>query len=159
MRREILRYLNTKNVLVGFHVGWILAAIQLVLPASRVVDLGLEENFQRFCRDLAGERPGWEDVLIEHLAISYDPRWPAVLLREHLELYQIGKDDMYSEVVYFAGLWNLLGPRILDRRHNSMVYKIKMMVHVGTGIALERDEIACLQTDVSLVERPGFRPV
>ena len=97
-------------------------------------------------------------MLIEHLAISYDPRWPAILLREHLELYQIGKDDMYSEVVYFSGLWNLLGPRILDRRHNPMIHKVKMIVQVGTGIGLEPDEVACLQTEVSLVDRMGFRP-
>ena len=125
MRLEILERLGNKKVLVGFHVGWILTAIELVLPASCVIDLGLEENFQRFCQDLASERPGWKDVLIEHLALSYDPRWPAVLFREHLELYQIDKDDMYSEVVYFAGLWNLLGPRILERRRNPWYTKSK----------------------------------
>ena len=86
MRREILERLGTKNVLVGFHVGWILTAIELVLPASRVIDLGIEENFQRFSQDLAGKRPGWKDVLIEHLALSYDPPLPAVLSRGHQAL-------------------------------------------------------------------------
>ena len=156
MRRKNFKYLGTTNILVGFHFGWILTAIQLVLPASRIVDLGVEESFQRFCRDLAADRPGWKNVLIEHLAISYDPRWPPVLLREHLELYQIGTEDMYSEVVYFSGLWNLLGARILDRRHNPMIHTIKMIVQVNTGIGLEHDEVACLQTDVSMVDRMGF---
>ena len=86
MRREILERLGDNKVIVGFHVCWILTAVKLVLPASRVVNLGTEKCFQKFCRDLADGRPKWKVVLIEHLAVSYDPRWPAVVLREHLEL-------------------------------------------------------------------------
>ena len=66
---------------------------------------------------------------------------------------------MYSEVVYFAGLCNLLGPRILERRRNPIVHKIKSIVQVGTGVGLEPPEIKLLEKDVSLVERPGFQPV
>ena len=115
IRREIIDRLKTKNVIVEFHVGWILTAVELVLPASRVIDLGLEENFQQFCGDLAAERPGCKNVLVEHLALSYDPWWPTVLSREHLELYSCERDDMYSEIVYVAGMLTLLGPRIIER--------------------------------------------
>ena len=40
-----------------------------------------------------------------------------------------------------------------------MVYKIKMIVQVGTGVGLEPPEIDLLEIDVSLVERPGSQPV
>ena len=46
MRRELLNYLRSNNVLVGFHVGWTSTAFSLALPGSRVVDLGTEEAFQ-----------------------------------------------------------------------------------------------------------------
>ena len=40
MRRAILERFGNNNVLVGFHVAWILTALSLPLPACRVVDLG-----------------------------------------------------------------------------------------------------------------------
>ena len=153
MRREILERLGCNNIIVGFHIGWILTAVELMLPASRVVDLGTEESFQRFCRDLADARQEFKNVLIEHLAVSYDRRWPALLMREHIELYRIGEDDLYSEVVYTAGLWKVLGPRILERHRNVMVHKIKMIVQVGTGVGLDGDEFAIVERHVSLVEK------
>ena len=159
MRREILARRGSNNILFCFHVGWILPAVELVLPSSRVVNLCTKESFQRFCRDLAEGRPEWKDVLIEHLAISYDPHWQVVLMREHMELYRIGEGDIFAEVVYFAGLWRLLGPRILERRRNGMVHKIKMMVPVITGIGLEPEESALVEKDVSLIDRPGLMPI
>lgn len=36
-RHRVLRLLGSNNLLVRFHVGWILTALQLRFPASRVV--------------------------------------------------------------------------------------------------------------------------
>ena len=63
MRRAILGRLGTNNVLVGFHAGWMLTAIGLALPASRVVDLGTEEVFQDWCGRLALPRASWIGAL------------------------------------------------------------------------------------------------
>ena len=49
MRQAILEHLGNNNVLVGFHVAWTLIALNLPLPACRVVDLGAEEAYQLFC--------------------------------------------------------------------------------------------------------------
>lgn len=45
MRRFLLHYLAADNVLVNFHVGWPLAALELLRPAPRVVDLDTVKAF------------------------------------------------------------------------------------------------------------------
>ena len=46
MREAILSILGCSNIIVGFNFGWTLAALNLVLPSHRVVDLGTEPEFQ-----------------------------------------------------------------------------------------------------------------
>ena len=42
MRAPILSMLGCSNLIVGFNLGWTLAALNLVLPSHRVVDFGTE---------------------------------------------------------------------------------------------------------------------
>ena len=44
--KMLFRYLESNNVVVGWHVGWTLASIGVSLPASRVVNLGTEQSVQ-----------------------------------------------------------------------------------------------------------------
>lgn len=39
MRREIINNFGANNVLLGYQVGWALAALQLLVSAERVVNL------------------------------------------------------------------------------------------------------------------------
>ena len=50
MRAAILSMLGCSNFIVGFNLGWTPAALNLVLPGHRVVDLGTEPVFQHWCR-------------------------------------------------------------------------------------------------------------
>ena len=45
MRAAILSMLGCSNFIVGFNLEWTLAALTLVLPGHRVVDLGTEPAF------------------------------------------------------------------------------------------------------------------
>ena len=78
MRLQLIHHLGANDVLVGYNVGWTLAAIDLVLPASRVVDLGSEPAYQRWCVRLADTRASWRGVLVVRLINSFDRRIPAV---------------------------------------------------------------------------------
>lgn len=55
MRRQVLRFLGAENVLIDFHLPWLLTALRLPLAASRVVELGSEPAFQLLCRKLASD--------------------------------------------------------------------------------------------------------
>ena len=79
MRTTILSLLGCSNILVGFQVGWTLAALNLVLPGHRVVYLGIDPAFQSWCRRLLPRRPGWRNAFVENMINSYDRRIPAVL--------------------------------------------------------------------------------
>ena len=72
MRAAILSMLGCSNLIVGLNLGWTLAALNLVLPGHRVVDLGTEPVFQHWCRRLTVRRSGWRDVFIENMVNSYD---------------------------------------------------------------------------------------
>jgi hypothetical protein len=159
MRTALLSRLGRCNVVVGFHVSWTLTALELVLPGSRVIDLGTEECFQKFCRDLARPHPSWTDFLPEHLALAYDRRLPAALLKPPLELYSAGVDDPFAEMVYLMGLWNTLGHVIADHRRHHSVHRRKMLVPVGVGPGLCETEVELLDNDYSLVARPRDTPV
>ena len=98
MRLLILEYLGSNNVLVGFHLGWTLTALDLVLPASRVIDLGTEEPFQRWCRSLAVRYNKFTDYLTADLANSYDRRIPAVMERNQALLGRTRRRDRRSRL-------------------------------------------------------------
>lgn len=53
MRQEVKEYLGNNNVLVGFSVGWALAALQLPVYADCIVDLSVEPAFAALSFNLA----------------------------------------------------------------------------------------------------------
>ena len=78
MRQAILKRLGNINALVGFYLGWTLTALNLFLPACRVVDLGAEEAYQLLCFKMVSNSV-WKTLLFERLAHSLDRRIPAML--------------------------------------------------------------------------------
>ena len=153
MRRLLLHYLAANNVLVGFHVGWTLAALELVLPATRVVDLGTEDAFQVWCRHMAAQLPGWKETLVEHLVNSYDRRLPAVLFKDGIELRPTGTDDTLRETYYTAALWGAVAEEVADLRARPEVYHIKGATPVGAGTGVTAEESAMLFQHRNLVAR------
>lgn len=45
MREELLQYIESNNVLISFHLNWLLTAVELTVSAAKMVDLGLEPAF------------------------------------------------------------------------------------------------------------------
>ena len=152
MRISLLKYLGSRNFLVGFNVGWTLAALNLVLPGHRVVDLGTEDSFQFLCRKMADLNKNFRDVLIDNMRNSYDRRIPAVLVADGLELSDAnGQVDPYRETYYTSALWNIVSDRVRHHRESEAVLKIKMMVPVGAGTGPTVDEELLLVNEVSLI--------
>ena len=156
MRLLILEYLGSNNVLVGFHLGWTLTALDLVLPASRVIDIGTEEPFQRWCRSLAVRYNKFTDYLAADLANSYDRRIPAVLYREGIKFYSAGQDDPIGEAVYTAAIWTVVGAEISYLRSLHITHVIKKMYQIGCGEAIKEREELLLNREVDLTARDGF---
>ena len=148
MRALILKYLGSNNVLVGFNLGWTLAALGLVLPGSHVIDIGTEEAFQSWCRSLSGLQKGWPGVLVEHMINSYDRRIPAVLL--NLNIYPEGQVDVWYEAFYTASVWNVIAIQVADARARLDVHTVKLMVPVGSGTAPTVDEEVYLTIEMDL---------
>ena len=153
MRRLLLQHLAANNVLVGFHVGWTLAALELVLPATRVVDLGTEDIFQTWCRHMAAQLPGWRDALAERLVNSYDRRIPAVLFQGGIELRPAGVDDTVRETYYLAAIWGAVAAEIGELRSRPEVHFIKSATPVGAGNGITEEESPMLYVDRNLVAR------
>ena len=86
MRQHLLRYLSDTNYFVGFHLGWTLTALSLSLPASRVVDIGTEDFYQKLCIAMASRLPRWNQLINEQLFNSLDRRIPAVLFHDGIDL-------------------------------------------------------------------------
>ena len=157
MRALILKYLGSNNVLVGFNLGWTLAALGLVLPGSHVIDIGTEEVFQAWCRSLTGLQKGWPGVLVEHMINSYDRRIPAVLL--NINIYPEGQVDVWYEAFYTACVWNVIAIQVADARARQDVHKVKLMVPVGSGTAPTAEEEVYLTIDMDLTsiqQLPGL---
>ena len=85
MRRSLLAYLGRDNLLVGFNVTWTLTALQLAVDTMRVVDIGLEPAYQRWCCQMSQRYKHFVDMLVPNLCVPFDRHWPAILLGD-LEL-------------------------------------------------------------------------
>ena len=107
MRSSILEYLGKNGILVGFGVSWVLTALQLALDATRVIEIGEEPAFQRWCRQLAvaSKTPQLADHMTPNLKIPYDARWPAVLQPDPLDLAPEGRPDIFRFAFYTAAVW------------------------------------------------------
>ena len=105
MRSALLRYLGKRNFIVGFNVGWTLAALNLVLPGHRVIDLGTEDSFQFLCQKMAELNRNYRDLFIGNMRNSYDRRIPAVLFGDGINLCPVeGEVDPYRETYYTSAI-------------------------------------------------------
>lgn len=50
--RELLQYMESVNVLVGFFINWLLTTVEHPVSAARVVDLELSSAYQSYVRAL-----------------------------------------------------------------------------------------------------------
>jgi len=138
MRQMLLYYLGTTNVLVGFHLGWLLAALNLALPAHRVVELGEEPAFQMYVKNIASSTYPREFFKVKQ-SPSFDRRWPAIL-SGYLFNFGSTAESVLRECFYIAALWQLLHQPIVDRRNNVAVYRLKCAYVVGVGCDVREDE-------------------
>ena len=151
MRHELLRYLGCNNYIVGFNVGWTLAALNLVLPGHRIVDIGTEDTFQFLCQQMAQLNRNFRNVFVEDLVNSYDRRIPATLFNEGLDLYPSEEVDPFREVYYTSAIYNVLNFRIKEHRERPDVLKVKMLVPIGAGTTPTIQEEKLLLENVSLI--------
>ena len=107
MRAAILSMRGCANFIVGFNFGWTLAALNLVLPGHRVVDLGTEPAFQLWCRSLTVRRSGWRDTFIENMVNSYDRRIPSMF--NDIDLCStLGQLDSIRKIYYPPSIVNVI---------------------------------------------------
>ena len=125
MRLAILKLLGNNNALVRFHLGWTLTALNLSLPACRVVDLGAEEAYQLLCFKMASSSSEWKTFLFERLANSLDRRILAVLSQGGIDLYPKGQHDLIKEAYYTATICNIVKPAIAVQRLRASTYRRK----------------------------------
>lgn len=118
MRRKVIKFLGFNNILVGFQMGWALAALQLPILAERVVDLCVEPSFGTLTRNLAQSTnlmPRNQAVLEKQKA-PLDRRWPAVLLEESIEFRQNQCDNVFGEAIYTVAVWRAMSGAVIKSR-------------------------------------------
>ena len=97
MRRWLFSFLGNNNVLVGFHVSWILTALSLELPGCSVINLGTEKTMQLFCFKMGEVNSAYTKHIAGPLATSFDRRIPAVIFRGGLDIYLKAQYDLLAE--------------------------------------------------------------
>ena len=97
MRLAILNRLRNNNALVDFYLGWTLTAINLSLPACRVVDFGAEKACQLHCFKMASNSSVWKTLRFERLAHSIKRRIPAMLYQGGIDMYPKSQHDYIKE--------------------------------------------------------------
>lgn len=90
LRHRVLQLLGLNNLFVGFNIAWVLTALKLPLPASRVVELGAETSLQHFCQQPAQINQTFSPQLFVPQRISYDRRWAAVCQK-----FDVSTIDLY----------------------------------------------------------------
>ena len=159
MRHHLLRYLSDTNYRVGFHLGWTLTALSLALFASRVVDIGTEDFYQKLCIAMASRLFRWNQLINEQLINYLDRRIPAVLFRDGIDLYRKDSDDIYSEIYYTAAILNIVKPRISEHRMRMAIHRIKTAYCIGVGEGITTEEEPLLTRRVILTENRTKLPV
>ncbi len=157
MRATIFSLLGCSNFVVGFNLGWTLTALNLVLPGHRVMDLGTEPAFQHWCRRLTVRRSGWRDAFIENMVNSYDRRIPAMFY--DIDLCSTpGEVDPIRELYYTAAIWNIIQKQTKAIRELPEVHKIKMLVPVGSGDAVQPEDDIMFKNQILLTLVEGRPP-
>ena len=146
IRIKILYYLGTQNILVGFHLGWILTSIGLCLPAHRVVELGEEPAFQGYVQNIATASGFPDDFFRGNQVPSFDRRWPAIFATTYFN-FGTGPGLAIREAYYTASLWQLLSKQICTRKINAAVFRLKQAYVVGCGAGLTPHEYSLVRHD------------
>ena len=156
MRSSILEYLGKNGILVGFGVSWVLTALQLALDATRVIEIGEEPAFQRWCRQLAvaSKTPQLADHMTPNLKIPYDARWPAVLQPDPLDLAPEGRPDIFRFAFYTAAVWQIVRTRIAEDRARHDIFYARSLYKVGCGLGFLERDLIYLSEDQDLLLRP-----
>ena len=153
MRRSFLAYLGRDNLLVGFNLTWTLTALQLAVDATRVVDVGLEPAYQRWCCQLSQRYKRFVEMLVPNLCVFFDRHWPAILLGD-LELMPNGRDDIFRDKLYTAAIWQVIRERVAADRANVELHLLKRLYKIGCGAGFGRRELFSLEDEQNLLERP-----
>ena len=134
---------------------WVLTALQLALDATRVIDIGEEPAYQRWCRQLAAvsKTPQLAECMTPNLKIAYDSRWPAILQPEPLELTTDGKADIFRQTFFTAAIWQIVRARVAEDRARHEVFYAKSLYKVGCGIGFSERDLLFLSEDQDLTYR------
>ena len=151
MRRSLLAYLGREKLLVWFNLTWTLTALQLAVDATRVVDVGLEPAYQRWCCQLSHRYKRFVDMLVPNLCSPFDRRWPAFL--GDLELMPNGRDDIFRYTLYTAAIWQVIRERVAADRANVELHLLKRLYKIGCGAGVGRRELFSLEDEQNLLER------
>ena len=157
MRSCLLKYLGCNNVLVRFNISSILMALQLTLDATRVVDIGLEFAYQRWCGPLAQRARRFFDLVVPNLCVPYDSRWPAILYGNSFKLTIDGRDDILRDVYYTAALWQVIRDWVAENRACLEVHMMKRLCKFGCGAGLVLRDLLLLEEKVDLLVLPRSR--
>ena len=151
-RAAILSMLECSNFIVGFNLGWTLAALNLVLLVYCVVDIGIEPVFRR----LTVRRSGWRDVFIENMVNSYDRRIPSMFYGIDL-CTTSGVVNPIRELYYTAAIWNVIQKQTKTICELPEVRKIKPMVPVGSENAVQPENDIMFKNQI-LITHVEARP-
>ena len=124
--------MGRENLLVKFNVSWTLTALQLAVDATRVVDIGLEPAYQRWCSQLSQRYKRFVDMLVLNLCVSFDRPWPAILLGD-LELMRNGRDNIFRDTLYTAAIWQVIREQVAADRTNVGLHLLKRLYKIGCG--------------------------
>lgn len=161
MRLLILKYLGCNNVLVGFHVKSTLAAPQLQINASRVVDMSVEAAFYNLVVNLEqiAHLPGTTigpSKLFAKQKAPFDRRWPVVLFENGFELRDTYSDNVYTDSIYTAAVWRAEAPTVIESRNLGDVQRVKALYSVGGGSALNTKEHTLCDNCTNCVRRDKY---
>ena len=153
LRRKLIYYMGRDGFLVGFNLNWLLTALNLVVPAFRIVDLAVEPAYQRLVQQLAGPDPNYEGIFNVPQRVGFDRRWPAVLFERGIQYYEAKSDSIYLEAYYTASIWQIVSKHIISSRSRPDVFRLKAAYVVGYGDYVEEEEAAWLREPVDYCTR------
>lgn len=167
MRQKVIKHFGNNNVLVGFDVGWTLAALQLPVNAERVVDLFVEPAFAALSYNLArmaqlasttglggtvGKVSAVANLFFKQKA-PLDRRWPAVLFENGIELRPNQCDNVYAEAVYTAAIRRAVHSTVIRTRQLLEVRRVRSAYSVCEGNSLSSTESSLARIKQDLLQR------
>lgn len=146
-RRQILRFLSADNLLVGFHLQWLLVALKLPLASSRLIELRSEPAFTLLCRTLTADFHAYPEDRFLPQPMPCDRRWPSVQSNfegRPIELYQGPVDNPWAEAVYTGAVRQSVAGHVLPVRRSPSVRLVKDAFVVGNSLSFNDNKKASL---------------